>query len=173
MRVFISIKLPTKVLLQVKNIQDSLPEFIGKRTELKNIHLTLKFLGEISSQKLEEVKCKLKDINLLKFEVELGEVGFFEKKQRGIIWASLSNCGCLQREIDKLLEGLFDKETRFMGHITIARFKEVKNKKAFIDCINNINVPKIFFTVDRFYLVESKLKKEGPEYFVLDEYILR
>ena len=43
MRTFISIKLPPKVLMQIKKIQENLPEFSGRKTELKNLHLTMKF----------------------------------------------------------------------------------------------------------------------------------
>jgi 2'-5' RNA ligase len=173
MRTFISIKLPLKILILIKEIQDSLPEFYGKKTEIKNLHLTLKFLGEISSENLEKVKNKLREIDFFKFEVELNELGFFDNSNTGIVWISISNCENLQRVIDRALENLFVKERRFMGHITLARVKEVKNKKNFLESIKRINVPKLFFTVDKFYLVESKLNKEGPEYTTLEDYNLK
>ncbi len=45
MRCFISIDLPEKIIQEIKKIQEELPEFIGKKTETENLHLTLKFLG--------------------------------------------------------------------------------------------------------------------------------
>ncbi len=144
MRTFISIKLPPKILIKVKEIQDSLPEFSGKKTEIKNLHLTLKFLGEISQEKLEEVRAKLREVDFPKFEVELKELGFFENQNSGIIWINLSNCENIQKEIDNILEDLFDKERRFMGHITIARVKDFRNNKNFLDILKKINVPNLF-----------------------------
>lgn len=172
MRVFISVKLPPKILWKIEEIQKALPEFLGKKTELQNLHLTLKFLGRVSFEEVEEIKLRLRDINLEKFEADIEEVGFFENFKRGIIWLKLTNCDNLQKEIDKSLEGISEKEKRFMGHLTIARVKKIKDKKEFLNSLKKIKIPKIFFIVDKFYLIESKLKKEGPEYFILEKYNL-
>jgi RNA 2',3'-cyclic 3'-phosphodiesterase len=172
MRTFISIKFPSKILWSVKEIQNSLPEFSGKKTELKNLHLTLKFLGESSFYKIEEIKEKLRKINFNKFEAEIKEIGFFDKQKYGVVWLSLTNCDALQTEIDKALGGLYEKEKRFMAHLTIARVKKISDKEKFLDVLKKITPPKIFFIVDKFYLMESKLKKEGPEYTVLEKYSL-
>ena len=47
MRTFIAVDIPENVKEEIIKIQDKLPEFVGKLTELENLHLTLKFLGEI------------------------------------------------------------------------------------------------------------------------------
>lgn len=178
MRTFVAIKLPTKVLMNIRGIQEKLPEFFGKKTELKNLHLTLKFLGEISSEKTEEIKERLGKIKFEKFEARIGEIGVFDNKKpekpkrRVIIWLSLTNCENIQKKIDNALEGLYEKEKIFMGHLTIARAKKIKNKKKFIEELKKIDIPKMFFITEKFYLMESNLTKEGPEYTVLDEYKL-
>ena len=41
----------------------------------------------------------------------------------------------LQKQIDKVLEGLFEPEFRFMSHITIARVKKVPDRKALVDYV--------------------------------------
>ncbi len=173
MRLFVSIKVPPKILVKIKEIQDSLPNFVGKKTELKNIHLTLKFLGSVSSVDIEKIKSQLSQIDFSKFDVILGEIGFFDNPKNGIIWINLSNCENLQKEVDKALNGMFGKERKFTAHLTIARVKQLKNKKLFLDELHSIKYSKLFFIVDRFYLMESKLKKEGPNYFVLEEYLLK
>jgi RNA 2',3'-cyclic 3'-phosphodiesterase len=172
MRTFIAIKLPTKILMQIKEIQEALPEFSGKKTELKNLHLTLKFLGEIPFEKAEEIKSKLSKINFSKFEPEIKECGFFDKQERGIIWLGITNFENLQKEIDNSLEGLYERENRFMGHLTIARTRKIPNKRKFISDLKKIKIPNMFFIVDKFYLMESDLKEEGPEYKVIEEYFL-
>jgi 2'-5' RNA ligase len=172
MRTFISIKLPTKILMQVKEIQEALPEFVGKKTELINLHLTLKFLGEITSEKIVEVKKRLSGIKFNKFEAEIKEIGFFDNTHYGVVWLCITNCDNLQKEVDRVLEGLYEKERRFMGHLTIARVKKIQNKKTFLESLKKIVIPKMFFIVENFYLMESKLKKEGPEYTDLEKYNL-
>ena len=49
---------------EIKKIQDLLPEFSGKKTELQNLHLTLKFLGEIKEKDVEGIKEKLREIKI-------------------------------------------------------------------------------------------------------------
>ena len=178
MRIFISIKLPTKGLMQIKDIQEALPAFTGKKTELKNLHLTLKFLGEVPFDKLEEIKLRLRNIRFNKFEAEIKDLGFFDNRKsdkfnrNAVIWLGITNCELLQKQIDEVLEGIYAKEIRFMGHLTIARVREMQNKNDFIENLKKIKVPNMFFIVNKFYLMESFLKKNGPEYRVIEEYTL-
>jgi len=173
MRAFISIKFPPKILMHIKNIQETLPEFTGKKTELKNLHLTLKFLGEVSLEDIENIKLRLRKINFNKFETEIKECGFFDKQEEGgILWLEITNCENIQKEIDNSLEGLYEKEKRFMGHLTIARIKKIEDKKRFIEAVGKIKPPKLSFIVDKFYLMESKLTSKGPMYDEIEKYNL-
>ena len=56
MRCFIALDLPVEIIKEIKKIQKELPEFIGKKTESENLHLTLKFLGEVSEEKIKEIR---------------------------------------------------------------------------------------------------------------------
>ena len=72
-RTFIAIEFPDEVIKEVARIQEVLNnwKFTGKMTELENLHLTLKFLGEIEDNKLEEVKENLKKIKFKSFRAKL------------------------------------------------------------------------------------------------------
>ncbi len=172
MRVFISLKFSERISEEVKKIQSSLPRFKGKKTNMENLHLTLKFLDEISLDKLDEVKSKLEKVDFPIFKSKLGEIGFFDNGRKGIIWVSISNCESLQKEIDSVLWPMFAKERRFMGHLTIARVKKIRDKKVFLEKLKNIIFEKLSFTVDKFYIAESKLNNKCPEHFTLGEYNL-
>jgi 2'-5' RNA ligase len=173
MRIFISVNIPEDVKKDIVKIQNSLPEFEGKKTETENLHLTLKFLGEIEEDLLEKVKERLKKIKFAGFETEVNEIGFFSPKFIKIIWLRLSNCEELQSEIDLALKDLFKQEERFMGHLTIARIKNIKNKKEFLEKLSKIKVKKESFVVDNFFLMKSELKEKGPVYNVIEEFSLR
>lgn len=177
MRAFIAIDLPKEAINHIKDIQKLIEKkniFLGKFTESENIHLTLKFFGEITEEQVEEVKKRLKEISFDEFEAGLDEIGVFSKKFIKIIWIKLGGKGIfsLQKEIDKKLEDLFKSEERFMSHITIARVKNVPDRKRFLDYIKNIKLKKIKFKVEKFFLKKSELKPEGPVYEDIGEYML-
>jgi len=172
MRCFISINIPKEITKEIECIQGELPDFYGKKTRLEDLHLTLKFLGEISEDKVKEVKNKLKEINLKDFEIEIKYLGFFDNKKDGILWLHLSSCEELQKQIDNKLKYLFEPEKRFMSHLTIARVKSIKGKRNFLEDLEKIKIPKIRFKAETFYLMKSELTHEGPRYKIIEEYKL-
>lgn len=172
MRCFVSINIPRKVAQDIKKIQEKLPEFQGKKTELENLHLTLKFLGEINEDKIKGVKKKLREIKFEEFESEIKYSGFFDNRKDGVIWLHLTNCDKLQEIVDEKLKDLFEPERRFMSHLTISRVKNIRDKKKFLEELKKIEVPTIKFGVDKFYLMKAELTSAGPRYDVLEEYEL-
>ena len=172
MRTFVSINIPEEIRKEIEKIQDFLPEFFGKKTELENLHLTLKFLREIDESKVEKVKKMLREIKIEKFATEIDEIGVFSEKFIRIVWLHMKDCENLQKQIDGALKDLFEPEKRFMSHLTIARIKKLKDKKGFLQDLKKIKIEKIKFMVDKFYLMKSELTAEGPRYSVLEEYNL-
>jgi len=175
MRVFVSLELPLKIRREIKKIQGLIRKktlLTGKFTEQENLHLTLKFFGEINESKVREVKERLRGVELKSFDVYLGEVGVFSESFIRIVWVKLNGAEGLQREIDARLEGLFKKEERFMSHITIARVKRVEDKKELIEYLKSIKFEKREFRVDKFYLMKSELFSEGPVYSEIGKYNL-
>ena len=78
----------------------------------------------------------------------------------------------LQPLVDNCLSDIFEPENRFMGHITIARVKNLADKKSFLQLINVTTVHDISFMVKDFYLKESILTPDGPIYKDTDRYKL-
>jgi len=174
-RCFICIDLPLETRKYLEGIQEILKKknfFYGKFTEFENLHLTLKFLGEISEEKIEEAKERLKKIKFNAFDVHLGELGVFSERFVSIIWIKLGGKGIfdLQKQVDDALEGLFEKEKRFMSHVTIARPKKVFDKKILLDYLYKIKIKKECFNAGGFYLKSSVLAREGPVYSTIEEY---
>jgi 2'-5' RNA ligase len=160
-RTFIALELPDEVIKHIQSLQKWL-DIDGKKTKPEHLHLTLKFLGEITPEKLEKVKKRLKKVNIKKLNAKLGKTGHFNKK---IIWLGVLGANPLQRAIDDALEGLFKREKRFMGHITIGRAKEIRRIP--------YNKKQLPFKIKAFYLRKSTLTPEGPIYENLEKYELK
>ena len=172
MRVFISMDIPKNILEKIKSIQKKIPEFEGKFTEAENLHLTLKFLGDVDEETLMKVRNRLREVKFKSFETQISEIGVFSPSFIKIVWLHMTNCLELQKEIDEKLSDLFEKEKRFMGHLTIARVKTIKNKKEFLEELGKVSFPKIEFKVKNFKLKKSTITKEGPVYENLEGYDL-
>lgn len=170
MRVFIAVEIPEKTKKEIVKIQNELPEFKGKKTEYENLHLTLKFLGEVDEEEIKEIKKRLNQIKLKKFFAEINSIGMFSDR---IIWMGIKNCRELQKEIDEKLSDLFEKEKRFMGHLTIARIKNLGNKNIFLEKIKKIKISEMKFEILNFKLKKSKLTRNGPIYEDVEVYNLK
>ncbi len=177
-RCFVAIDLPQKNINRIKNIQKTIKEknlFTGKFTKPENLHLTLKFLGEIDEEKIKKVKKRLKKINFDNFEAQLGNVNVFSKNFIKIVWIKLNGKSLLelQKKIDDNLDDLFKPEQRFMSHITIARVKDVKNKETLIEFLKNIKNKEDKFKINKFFLKKSELFPEGPIYKNIEAFNLK
>jgi len=177
-RCFVALDLPRGIINELKRIQEIIKKknlFAGKFVEPENFHLTLKFLGELDETEVKEVKERLGEIKFEGFESGLGGVGVFSSKYKSyvrVVWVKLKGRQVfeLQKKIDEYLKDLFEKEFRFMSHITIARVKHVGDKKKFLDHVKAIKVKKIGFVIDKFFLKKSELKPEGVVYEDVEGY---
>lgn len=169
MRCFVSIDIPNNIKKKIAEIQKQLPDFEGKITETENLHLTLKFLGWINDDIVLKVEKLLEKIKFKQFEIKIDSIGIFSDR---IIWLNAKNCDELEKIVDENLKDLFEKENRFMGHLTIARIKQIKDKKKFQDILKEIKIPEMKFIVQDFNLKKSKLTRKGSIYDNLKVYTL-
>jgi 2'-5' RNA ligase len=176
-RCFIALELDREIINYLDDLDLQIKKknlFTGSFTDPENLHLTLKFLGEIKESKVEEVKKKLHEIKFQEFEASLGELGTFINMYNSILWIKLQGkeVWALQKLIDEKLKGLFEPEARFMSHITLARMKKIHHKGEFLDYVKNIRTKKIKFVVRDFVLKKSELRPEGPVYNNIEVYDL-
>lgn len=174
-RAFICVRFPDDVVKEIARVQEILGgwKFTGKMTELENLHVTLKFLGEIDEEMIGKVREKLEEVKVGVFEARLVDAGTFSVHGKPrIVWVKVGGKGMfeLQKKIDEALEGLFEKERRFMSHLTIARVKYTKDARGFEECVRKIGVKEICFSVGEFFLMKSTLQLTGPRYTEIERY---
>ena len=181
MRCFISIELPDNVKSQIFHAFEKLEHSKvcqGNFVKRDNLHLTLKFLDKVPSEKVELIKEELKKIDFRQFPVETGEVGFFpSEKFIKVLWIRLVSPDFedLKKQIDNSLIklGFNEKEREFSSHVTIARINKIRDKESFFDKVKELAPKKMFFIANEFSLIKSVLKKNGPEYKILKNYPMR
>lgn len=179
MRAFIAIELSEEARKEIERIARKIKErelIRAKFVERENLHLTLRFLRDISKKQEGMIREALRGIAFDKFDVKLAKLGFFpNEKFVRILWLSLQGKGVyeLKEEIDKVLADLVVGDKRFSSHVTIARVKSIIDKKNFFELIKNINVKPIEFIVDEFVLKSSTLTEKGPVYEDIESFNLK
>lgn len=181
MRTFIAIELSEPIREALEQAQSHL-RYAGadvKWVKEENIHLTLKFLGEIPEDKAAKVSAILDEIckGIRPFEISLKDVGVFPKIEfPRVIWVGLDKgagestelAGRLDEELSKIG---FQKETRpFASHLTIGRVRSSKNKEALKEKLLSYHLPPTTYDlISSVVLFKSTLTPQGSIYTKLHE----
>ena len=176
MRTFISVELPDEVREKISGAVEALKKVNAavKWVEPKNLHITLKFLGEVPEGEIDNLKDRVAEAVKGKksFPAEFSGVGTFpEGRKPRVIWAGTAKGGKEQEEIAASLEkalskaGFREEERGFKPHITIGRVKEGKNLDALLGEIEKMKgKPFGGMMVEDINLMKSRLSPKGPIY---------
>ena len=138
-----------------------------KYVELANLHLTLKFFGDIGL--LEEAIANVVS-QFDSFKIRIAGCGAFPNNKRiKVIWVGIDEDSIIKDLHDKLDKEFvrlgFDKDKRFSTHLTIGRMKSAKGKdkvKSTIEEFSDVEIGEM--EVDRIVLKKSTLTPAGPIY---------
>lgn len=176
MRLFIAFEVSEEARNYLSYLQTHLPKDATLNLA-KDFHLTLKFLGDVDADKVDKIKAALTNVDFTKFTAKTSRLGVFpDENLIRVVWAGLEpkeTIVGLQQEIENNLSDLFPKDTRFHPHLTLARVKSVKDKKAFIRQLNKIPTKEIEFSVNSFKLIKSNLAPGGSVYEDAAEFVLK
>jgi len=180
MRVFIAIDLPEEIRNRLASMQAELRSFAtsARWVAAESTHLTLKFIGEVSDKRREDIDTALAGLSWKEFPVSVKGVGFFPgTRSPRVFWAGLhaSTMEGLTQEIDARLERTgFDKEKRaFRPHITLARAKTSRLESNLVKAAEKFAETDFgSFVADRCFLYQSTAKPAGSVYTKIKEYML-
>ncbi len=188
MRVFIAIDIDEQIRKALGGLQDELRSKVDiKKSDVKwvnpdNMHLTLKFLGEIKDQEAVDVCNITKEVasRHKSFELALETVGHFGGRSARVLWIGTGqnseNLLQLQSDLEEQLAAAgWPRETRkFSGHLTLCR---VRNSKAGVKLAQMTEGYKDFrlgtIWADSVSVYQSQLTPKGPIYTVLGNYKLQ
>ena len=175
-RAFICFKLSERLISSIGRIQESVKQYDLKIKWVRpeNIHLTIKFLGDIKCSEIDDIGRLIKEtaMDFTPLLLSAQGIGVFPNLNRPrVIWIGISGqigelIG-LQKMLDNKLQIIgFPKEKRpFKGHLTIGRIKGSIDSNKLSDVLNQINrFAASPFSVDKIYLIQSDLKPSGAVY---------
>lgn len=186
MRLFAAIDIEPQVREQIAAMQRQLQEELNlprgqvKWVEPENIHLTLKFLGEVADEQLTRVcdAVRRTAARHAAFDFEVRGAGAFGRPAR-IVWAGTSPCAelvKLQAELEAEFEKLgWDKENRpFAGHLTLCRVKTAKAGTLLANAVEPFK-NEVFgcVTAGEVVIYQSHLGSKGPAYTAISRASLK
>jgi 2'-5' RNA ligase len=188
MRVFIAIDIDDKTRKAIANLQKQIASKVDvKKGDLKwvepnNIHLTLKFLGEISDEQLAEVSEITQTVAQAhqKFTLEIESVGSFGGRSAKVVWVGAGKGTdallALQKDLDDLLAqaGYPKEEREFSAHLTLCRVNHPIAGLKVGEAIAQFSHLKLgSIAADAIYVYQSQLTPAGPNYTLLSDFKLR
>ena len=149
-----------------------------KPVEPENIHMTIRFLGDITLNMVEKIYVAMRETQFKQFTIQVAGLGVFPSPSfPRVLWAGI-DVGSEQlqnvfNQIEPKLQGLglSPERNAFSPHLTIARVRSARNKAQLADLVTkntNYNFGSIEAKCLR--LKRSELTPNGPIYSTLKEY---
>ena len=182
-RIFIAINLPEDIKRGLSEYQEKWPELPAKWTAKDNLHITLEFLGDLTDEELGNV-CKVAGEVSKRhkiFSINLNKIlyGPSKKIPPRMIWVEGEKSDEMADLKEDLQECLLEEikfrpdGKGFTPHITLARISEWEFRKIEPEerpeIEENIDLT---FTVESIDIMESELKRGGPQYTILESHTL-
>jgi 2'-5' RNA ligase len=176
MRCFVAVELEEAIKKEISKFLTSFNYISMKSVEDENLHITLKFLGEIEEKKIEEVEENLKLVSsqFEPFAVEFSGIGVFPNVHAArVLWIAIKGEKMVElakKVDDSLYSSGFPREKSIVPHITIGRIKHVPNKRRLEEDLNRYSS----LTFGKMEIHSIKIKKstltpKGPLYSDLRE----
>ena len=176
MRAFIALELPATVQAALAGLQR---ELAGAKADVKwvreeQLHVTLRFLGEITEPQRQTVEGLLREAagRHERFQAGLSRIGAFPTTSAPrVIWAGIEagrvEMERLARDVEEGLsrQGFPAEDRPFVAHVTLGRVRSSKNLPQLATTLKQASwTPPPAFPVDHITLFQSALSSAGPTY---------
>ena len=184
-RVFCAIELPERirglVLSHINCLKESVPDAKASWSRDANLHLTLKFLGEIpqTSVSLFSEAASRAAAGLTPFTIRLEQTGVFPKHgSPRVMWLGINDVSGKLAELHARLENEaadagFEKDGRpFHPHLTVARLRQPRHARPLADAYKQTEFEPAEIAVSELLVIRSELSGEGSKYTVISRHEL-
>lgn len=178
MRLFVALDLNSRVVTNLTELVHSLAPMAPVRwVHPKNMHLTLKYIGDWEVERLEEVIDALREIRVpTRFNVHLAGLGFFPStKNPRVFWATAENTPPLRQlasSVDSRLAalGIAPEVRPYTPHITLGRLRS-RDLTEMHEAVEELPTRDFgLIEPESFALFGSQLTQQGPSYQKIEEF---
>ncbi len=175
-RLFVAIRPPEDIRDLLIDAMDDSADFRWQDEE--QLHLTLRFVGEVERPVANDLADALTRIRAEPFDLRIAGVGRFEQRNSGALWAAVeprAPVAALAVKVERACVnvGLEPERRAFHPHITLARWKGRRSREVadFLERARGLSSAP--FEVGEFILFESRLSRHGAHYEEVARYPLR
>jgi 2'-5' RNA ligase len=176
-RLFVAIDLPESIREELGAMCFGIPG--AKWVEPEQLHLTLRFIGEVDGGVFADIREALEGVRAEPFAMRLKDFGHFPpRRQPRVLWVGVEAGDGLARlrgRVEHVLvrAGLEPEHQKFSPHITLARLKETPLTRLANFFAGNALYASIPFEVTEFHLYSSRLSPKGAVHTLEETYPLK
>jgi 2'-5' RNA ligase len=176
-RLFCAFELPESVRSRIdqhgRKVREAVPEAAASWSRAENIHLTVKFFGNVDQAKVPVITAAAARVvkEFSSIQIEIGTAGVFPRPScPQVLWIGVSDpSGALlslqQRLEDEFARKGFAKENRaFRPHLTIARIRKPQNADRLAQTHLGREFSNLPVTLNELVLFRSELSSKGSKY---------
>lgn len=184
-RVFCAIELSPSirglVSQYIANLKEAMPDARASWARDTNIHLTVKFLGEIRRSSVANLSSAASRAlaSIEPFSIRLENTGVFpNQRQPRVLWIGLTDSSGRLGELHKRLEDEaakegFKRESRpFHPHLTVARLRQAANARTLAQAHQQLKFNAAEIQVSELLVIRSELSSAGSKYTTISTHRL-
>jgi RNA 2',3'-cyclic 3'-phosphodiesterase len=169
-RCFVAVDLPERMREDILRIQEQIAMNGLRLVRPDLVHVTIKFLGEVPAETVDQIAEALFDVNVPRFPARIKGIGAFPGRSIRVVWLGLEgDFSPLYREVERAMSSFgFERDARgFSPHVTLGRVGHpntdtTKQLASKIAALSGTDLGG--FDVDHFALKKSTLTQGGPIY---------
>lgn len=176
-RLFIAVTIPAAITAGITGLGRSIPG--ARPVAVEQMHLTLKFIGDVEGGKVLDIRGALSEISRPQFTTGLRGVGTFPPRGAPrVLWAGVApqdELLALRQVIEKKLAeiGIPREKQKYSPHLTLARLNNPPLRHIQQFLAGNALLQSPPFTVTSFTLYKSQLTSKGAIHTAIETYVLQ
>lgn len=172
LRLFVALPIPEEVVEQILPVQRGLKG--AKWSPRENLHITLRFIGDVDAHQGQAIDALLADIHLPPFEISLQGSGYFGGRTPHAAWLGVAENPALlalQKKCERVCRqsGLAPDPRSYTPHVTVCYLPrhQLLEAVAQYQFEHSCFVSDVWLA-DRFYLYSSQTHGPGPSRFTIE-----